>query len=554
MFCYNSHYMETEAGQHQPFFKRPNFWISTALAAFFLAPRLLTLTVFPIFNDEAIYTRYAQFIHADWSRYKYVSMQMFDDWKPPLQYWLGSLTVNFGNPLLMVRLIALAFSLVGLVGIYLFAKEFFGKREGIIAAALWSLCPAVLFYNNQFIAETFVFSLAPIFYWLALKAIQKEKIHWGFALGAILTGGALILLKQSGTLTVGLAALLPLLTMGTREVAERVRTDAGRVKMKREKIDREALFIRFGLMGAIIAAAMLLPHLVIPSNIFAKASKFNGQWVMSFKEIFHLPWAVWWGNMRMVADFYLHLYTLWAALLMIGFAITAFQKRSKPDIVLFIFFAVASAGVILPLKGFNDYIYNTAVLPFLILMLARTIALALPWGKSISTRERYTRGAILAITVCMLLTWGYRITLMRIAPERFLETSTAWMRANYLENWPSGFGVPEAVRYLHNEAGPGIVFGDSKWGNPRTSLEVFQNEYPSLLIAPIRAEFLDPEQVRQLAEALKREAKSRFVVFSSATANDERRVRWQANVSKFMCTERHEFKTASSAAIVVCKF
>jgi hypothetical protein len=68
------------------------FWLATGL---FVTTRLATLLSFPIFNDEAIYLQYSQFIHDDFRTYKFVSMNnIFQDWKPPLQYWLGSTVVR----------------------------------------------------------------------------------------------------------------------------------------------------------------------------------------------------------------------------------------------------------------------------------------------------------------------------------------------------------------------------------------------------------------------------------------------------------------------------
>src|ERR1041385_8225185 len=79
-------------------------WLAAGL---FLTTRIGTLLSFPIFNDEAIYLQYSQFIHDDFGTYKFVSMNnIFRDWKPPLQYWLGSILVQRGNPLMMGRLVA----------------------------------------------------------------------------------------------------------------------------------------------------------------------------------------------------------------------------------------------------------------------------------------------------------------------------------------------------------------------------------------------------------------------------------------------------------------
>lgn len=51
-------------------------WRSAFIAtlALFIVTRALTLTAFPIFNDEAIYLQYAQAMHDDWQKNKFISM------------------------------------------------------------------------------------------------------------------------------------------------------------------------------------------------------------------------------------------------------------------------------------------------------------------------------------------------------------------------------------------------------------------------------------------------------------------------------------------------
>ncbi|MDP2638561.1 MAG: hypothetical protein Q8P06_00065, partial [Candidatus Azambacteria bacterium] len=68
--------------------RKASFLIFLALLVLFV--RFSGLLSFPIFNDEGIYLQYSQLIEGDFSRFKFVSIDnVFHDWKPPLQYWLG---------------------------------------------------------------------------------------------------------------------------------------------------------------------------------------------------------------------------------------------------------------------------------------------------------------------------------------------------------------------------------------------------------------------------------------------------------------------------------
>ena len=155
-------------------------WVLWVGICVFLLTRLLTIASFPIFNDEAIYVQYSQVIHEDFAQYRLLSAgnNMYGDWKPPLQYWIGSVFVGFvADPLLGARLAAFFVSLFGLLGVYLFSKELFGgKKAAALAVFLYALCPPVLFFNIQFVAETFVFSFASWMYWFFLKALRPGKV------------------------------------------------------------------------------------------------------------------------------------------------------------------------------------------------------------------------------------------------------------------------------------------------------------------------------------------------------------------------------------------
>src|SRR6187200_609577 len=105
------------------------FWRNALLILFgiFLLSRILTLTAFPIFNDEAIYLQYSQKVQSDWGKNKFISMNgEFTDWKPPLQYWMAAPFIDWGSdPLIAGRIVAFLISIAGLFGSYFFSKELF---------------------------------------------------------------------------------------------------------------------------------------------------------------------------------------------------------------------------------------------------------------------------------------------------------------------------------------------------------------------------------------------------------------------------------------------
>ena len=506
----------------------------------FLLSRLLTLTAFPIFNDEAIYLQYSQKIHEDWQKNKFVSMHgEFTDWKPPLQYWIAAPVIEWGNdPLVAGRAVAFLASIAGLFGFYLFAKELFTEREGVVAALLYVLCPPVLLHNDQFTAETFLFSAAPLLYWALLKAMRPDKARLIWAAVAIFLGGALLLFKQSGFLLLAVSAFLPLARLDRRE---------GGVNRPAKEFVRNIF-----LVCAVIVCSVVAANALLPAEFNATRERFNSRWTMSFHELVSLPLAAWKANLNVVAD-YIDSYYSWVALLFFGiFSWLALRRKNLVELTLVLIFLAGATGVIFLLRGFNEYLFHTAVITAFLPLLARM-------GVFIHDLVRERKEGLLsfAALLCaglLVAHWGYQDLLMNVSAGKYIERSSRWARVNYLESWSTGFGIRELVAVLEKEKRPGIVFADSQWGNPRTAVEVYgKRRFPNLRIEAVTREFLDSKETRKLREFVSGLGPVHLAIYS-ADSSAERDL-WQANITAQMCDTRTEIKAyPSQRPIVVCQF
>jgi hypothetical protein len=135
-----------------------------AVFVLFLATRVLTVMSFPIFNDEALYLQYTQRIHDDWDKNKFVSMNGdYVDWKTAFAVLVSqrpSLTSAVIHSPSAAPSHCSSPSWVSSAPTR-FTKTLFGKAEALVASALYTLCPTVLFQNNQFTAETFLVATRP---------------------------------------------------------------------------------------------------------------------------------------------------------------------------------------------------------------------------------------------------------------------------------------------------------------------------------------------------------------------------------------------------------
>ncbi|HTG44116.1 MAG TPA: glycosyltransferase family 39 protein, partial [Verrucomicrobiae bacterium] len=423
-------------------------------------------------------------------------------------------------------------------GYYLFATALFTKREGVFAAVLYVLCPPVLLHNDQFTAETFLFSAAPLLYWALLKAMRPDKARLIWAAVAILLGGVLLLFKQSGFLLLAVSVFLPLARLGGR---------AGGVNRPAKEFVRN-----ISLVFAVIVCSVVAANAFLPAEFNATREHFNSRWTMSFHELVGLPLTTWKANLNVVAD-YIGSYYSWVALLFFGiFSWLALRRKNFGELTLVLICLAGATGVIFLLRGFNEYLFHTAIITAFLPLLARM-------GAFIHDLVQERKAGLLtyAAVICaglLVAHWGYQDILMNVSAGKYIERSSRWARANYLQSWPTGFGVREIVGLLEKEKRPGIVFVDPQWGNPRTALEVYaKRRFPNLRIEGVTREFLDSQETRKLRDLAAGWGSVHLVIYSADSSG--KRERWQANINAQMCDTRSEIKAyPSQMPIVVCQF
>jgi len=344
----------------------------------------------------------------------------------------------------------------------------------------------------------------------------------------VLLGVALVLFKQSGFTLLFLSLLLPM---------ARPQAHFGR-----------NLF----LVGAAALVSFVVANAIIPSEFSATREHFNGRWVMSFPELAALPVATWRANLAMVGDYIASNYS-WAVLLFFFiFAGLEIRRKNLPELMLAVMCLGGAGGIICFLRGFNEYLFNSAVIAILLPVLAR---FSIVVGDFMRERKgRWLSYPILFCAGLTLLFWGYQDILMIRSAGKYFERSSRWAKANYLQSWSTGFGVKEIVAMLEKEKGPGVIFADTQWGNPRTALEIFQvKRFPNLRIVPVSHEFLDPAGARKLVDDAKKLVPIRFAIFS-ADGSDSRD-QWILNIERESCETRTEIRAyPAQMPIVVCRF
>ena len=182
-------------------------WIALlGLAALFLASRLYGLLALPMFIDESIYLFWARRIVDD-GRF----------WRPladgkSLQVWLLALVVPWApHPLAWGRAVSVLVGGVGMGAAWALGRRLRDERAGVIAAALYLICPFALFHDRMVLADVFLSTAAALTLLASLDLADRPTIRRGLVVGLAMT--ACVLCKIPGLLVFATpllaAALLP---------------------------------------------------------------------------------------------------------------------------------------------------------------------------------------------------------------------------------------------------------------------------------------------------------------------------------------------------------
>lgn len=101
------------------------------------------------------------------------------EFNPPLFYWIEHIMLTFGNNEVILRFVPAILGILTIPLVYYIGKEFVDRNVGIIAAALCTVSPFLLFYSQEARAYSmglFFVAFATVFF---LKALKTNNLsHW----------------------------------------------------------------------------------------------------------------------------------------------------------------------------------------------------------------------------------------------------------------------------------------------------------------------------------------------------------------------------------------
>lgn len=463
-------------------FLKRTWWISllllVGLFGLFALTRFTNLTKLPMFTDEAIYIRWSQIGSRD-ANWRFISLV---DGKQPLFTWIMMVYLRFiRDPLVAGRLVSVTAGFFSLIGIYLTAHELFkSKKIAYTAALLYVVIPFGMVYDRMALYDSLTATLSIWNLYLAILLVRRVRLDAALLLGLGLGMG--MLNKTSGFLSL---YMLP----GTLLLFNWQR--GGRM-------GRLLRWVGYVLIAAVIS--QLLYSVLRLSPLYAMVGQKDAVFVYPFKEWLRHPFNFLLGNIHGLFDWAIH-YLTWPIFVAAMFAGLSLWKRPLEKLVLLgwwfaPFFALALDGRVL---------YPRFIL-FMTLPLMILAAVTLTWIWD------HFKGSIWRWVFVVILFFGSFYADYFIVINPIYAPIPDADAGQYINNWPSGWGVSEINTFLLSESQKGkiSVYTDGTFGLLPYAIEIYLVDNPNIKITGI---YPIPEQMPKEI-LLAAEDRPTYVVFN----------------------------------------
>lgn len=386
------------------------------LASLFLVSRVVNIEKLPIFTDEAIYMRWAQIALHDAS-WRFISLT---DGKQPMLIWLTMIVMKYlVNPLLSGRLVSAFAGLFGMFGAFFLGLQLFKKKSvAFLSAFFYLINPFFLWYDRLAIMDSL---LAACYIWslyLEIVLVRKLRLDIALILGLVI-GGAL-LTKTSGFFAIYLLPFMLLL-------------------FDPKKGLKGILQFTFLSLISILLALGLYSILRLSPWFYIIAQK-DGTFIYSFSEIIANPFQYFIGNFPSLTKWWYSYFTLPFVALLLVALINKDKKTILDRLLLFLLFVLPFTA----LAFFGKVLYPRFIL-FMTVSLLPLLAYGLTVVRDL-VKSKQLKILLIVLTFIYPLYFDYQIVINPVdAPLPMSD------QKQYLDDWPSGFGVPEVIKYLKSE-------------------------------------------------------------------------------------------------------
>jgi 4-amino-4-deoxy-L-arabinose transferase-like glycosyltransferase len=462
--------------------KQDLIYLGILLFLFFIT-RLINLDRFPIFSDEAIYIHWAKTAWHDAS-WRFISLT---DGKQPLQTWL---TIPFlklfpDNLLLGARLFAVCEGFVCLSGIITLLTYLFGKRTAFWGGIFYIFTPFFLFYDRLALVDSGVNAAFVWILFFSIWLVRSNRLDVALLFGFV--AGIGLLAKSSVRIFLGLSVFAPILVLKSR--------------FKKNEVAAQVMNFLF-LFGISVALALLIYNVQRLSPYMDMVSEKNKTFIMTFHDFFQTPFKYFFRNLELIPWY-------------------VFQE----------------AAFVLPLLGIIGYVVlfrdNKKLFSYLLIWIVIPFLIVCFFSIVLYPRYIIFMPTILAITAAyvtkvlkgkqkmILLLAAFFISVIYFDFSIIFHPQSIPLppvdRAQYIEDWPAGWGVREIVEFARQKSQnkPVILLAEGNFGMASDSLESFLKRSDQGKIEVWGRWPINESDLKELQKQLKN--KSVYVVFSHTT-------------------------------------
>lgn len=431
------------------------WWIAgvAGILALFALTRLYNLTYLPIFTDEAIYIRWAQIGSRD-AAWRFISLV---DGKQPLFTWFMMVALRFiRDPLLAGRLVSVVSGIATMTGLWLVAWELFkNKRIAFLVSFLYVICPFSLMYDRMALYDSLVAAFSVWNLYLGILLVRQKRLDIALLLGMVLGLG--MLNKTSGFLSLYLMPLTLLLFDWQA---------SGRWR-------RLLRWVSLVLVAAIISQALY--SILRLSPLFSMIAQKDVVFIYSFREWFTHPIQFFTGNIKGLIDWAVNYLRLPVFLLALAPLFALWEKR-REKILLYVWWFAPFIALAL----FGRVLYPRFIL-FMMMPLLVLASVSIDWiiGR--------LRGTLLLPVVLFLVFFPSVLTGYFIITNPLYAQIPGSDKGQYIDNWPSGWGVREVNAFLLKESRKGkvSVYTEGTFGLLPYAIEIYLVDNPNIEIKGI---------------------------------------------------------------------
>ncbi len=418
------------------------------ILVFYLATRVVFSSRYPLFNDEAIYLRYGAIMTE--TPLRFYSLAAIG--KQPLLYWAYGLSSRvIPDPRWAGRSISIALGLGTTVTIFFLGRGLAGGSAGLMSAFLYAVSPVALLFDGLAVADSALTLLFALMCSILIRPGERLTTRVFIVLG-ILTGVG-FWVKTTALLFA--LVVLPI------------------TSYRLWRVQRSVSKLLVGLLLFLASVYLVtLPLLVRPE--MRTFFRFQNEYALTIAELLTFPFRHWLDNL------------ISAGLVFVGYvsplvvlaAIMAVYKTWSQSRWRTMSIAWIASLVVLVLTGrtIHSRYVVFSIVPMLLLASALvTRIVLLVWVVGIS------------MTSLSVLLSMYPAQFFHAFPAYRIFASESWQ---YIDGWPSGYGVMEAIRFVDRDRGGKRAFVGVRWdsGNPEDTVLLYAQKYDG-----IESTFFDPK-------------------------------------------------------------